>query len=488
MMRLLKSEYQKLGKRKFTVVLLIALFAYSGYQIYQTYHATAASEIMAMTYETTDHQKVANGLAYYRYADEYLHQYAGPFNEDTIQKMKEDYQKIMKKYQRKNIDTEKMERIYGKDWESFLKGAATSKYMEEDVRKRMERMNIDGYGMDDKGNYFFNVFYKEDPVYMLYQRIYTGHSQYATSHELYGENAGQISSEIVDISVNQYLPRFLKGAGAEKELFENAMHSGEITNASSRIAKKYQEELQQGQLQYDSTVGNHLLLTNLNKIDFVSLLVIIIVLSDMFAQETHYKTDQILIPTKEGAKRLVIAKLLCGMSLAIGILFLQLCMIVLAEFIFVPLRSLDLTVFPQADAGYYEMIRFIFTYREVLVSTFFLTLIAAMAIGMVTMAISYFSKNRFATAILMLVFMILSFAINFRQDGWLAYLCSLFPSHMLEVNTFYSWMNGGFSPFIIFMDMIIPWKHIVCVLWIILMIILSVIIIQRYQKHFVKSH
>ena len=71
MMRLLKSEYQKLGKRKFTVVLLIALFAYSGYQIYQTYHATAASEIMAMTYETTDHQKVANGLAYYRYADEY---------------------------------------------------------------------------------------------------------------------------------------------------------------------------------------------------------------------------------------------------------------------------------------------------------------------------------------------------------------------------------------------------------------------------------
>lgn len=176
------------------------------------------------------------------------------------------------------------------------------------------------------------------------------------------------------------------------------------------------------------------------------------------------------------------------MSLAIGILFLQLCMIVLAAFIFVPLRSLDLTVFPQADAGYYEMIRFIFTYREVLVSTFFLTLIAAMAIGMVTMTISYFSKNRFATAILMLVFMILSFAINFRQDGWLAYLCSLFPSHMLEVNTFYSWMNGGFSPFIIFMDMMIPWKNIVCVLWIILMIILSVIIIQRYQKHFVKSH
>ena len=82
-------------------------------------------------------------------------------------------------------------------------------------------------------------------------------------------------------------------------------------------------------------------------------------MDSIFTMETFISVVMIGYGTVSYTHLLVIAKLLCGMSLAIGILFLQLCMIVLAAFVFVPLRSLDLTVFPQADAGYYEMIRFL---------------------------------------------------------------------------------------------------------------------------------
>lgn len=486
MKRLVFSEYKKLWKRKITVVLLLVLILLSGYRIYHTYHANASSEIMPITYETVEHEKVNNGLEYYQYADRYLHQYTGEFNASLIQKMNDDYQKIRKQYARKNLDVEKMQKLYGSDWETFIKGAAQGKYNEEQLQQCMKNMEARGYSSDEKGHYYFEVYYKEDPVYMLYQRIYTGYSSYATSNEVYGLTPGRES--IAEVRVNKYLPRFSKHAQAGKELFENAINYVDPSFHDKSIEKHYENQLMKETLPYDSTVGNHLMLKNIDDIDIIFMLILVVLLADIFAQEKHYKTDQIMIPTKDGAKKLVKAKLLCGTSLAVGILLLQYSMIFIATFLYVPLRSLDLAVFSQADAGYINMMSFVFTYREVLFSMIVLMLIATLAVAVVTMTISYFSKNSFITVIVMLLLLLFPFVMSFGKTGIFAYISSIFPTSMLAIENYFSWLSSGYPPLVNIMNTLVPLKNLVCAGWCVAIVLMLVIVIRSYNRHIVNNH
>lgn len=479
MFRLIQSEYKKLWKKKVPAILLLLLLGWTFYSTMRDYHKEMPSMALPVVFESEDHQKIRDGLEYYQYADTYLHQYAGELSEDLVEQMESDYHRLMKKYERKTLDHKRMSEAYGEDWENFIKTAAQGGYDQEQLDVLLADMTYSGYSSDGE-HYYFEIYYEEDPMLMLYERIYTGTTQYLTSDSLYSVGGEDEEKEIELKSYpftkqKPYLKdqiTMYKGiqSAQEQELFDNLLDKRIDTTAS-----------------FDSVVGNQLFLNSLGNIDMLTLVFIILLLSDIFSQEVSYKSDQIIVPTKEGAKRLVVAKLLCGISAALGIILLQFLIILGCAMVFVPLHSLALPMMAQANGGYFGMIPYVFTYREGLIGTLLLIILASLATAVLTMALSLFTKNRFATVSVMMIILFGGFMLSLYVEGGLAYVSSLLPPVMMKTTAFFSWKSNGFLPVIPVGGSMITWRYAVSVIWILFMLLLCGFIVRYDHRHIVKN-
>ena len=151
------------------------------------------------------------------------------------------------------------------------------------------------YKDDDNDNLIYPmVFYENDHVRLLYQNIYKNTMEY----NYYLKPA----KDIPDLG---NFKAYCLASNAE------IMKGLDLSDPLNKTMKEHFVNQEQNQ-HFDSVVGNNLLVNALGCIDFVTLLMIALILSNTFAMENYYKTDQILIPSETAMKKLSLAKLLAG--------------------------------------------------------------------------------------------------------------------------------------------------------------------------------
>lgn len=233
----------------------------------------------------------------------------------------------------------------------------------------------------------------------------------------------------------------------------------------------------------DSNIPNTLFVEALYNLEFASLLILVIILSNTYAMEKHYKTYQIMIPTAAGNRRITAAKLCAGIMLALGIALLQFLLVFVMSCIFLPLRDLNLTYYSQSQASL-SITPYVFTYRTLIMNAMVLITIASMATAFVTLLVSYITKNRFATVIpLLLVTLISGFAGFFNQLAPGMVIDQFFPSQMVHFTQFFTVALNAHLPYFSIGSYSLAWKNVIMLFWVITIFIISLCMLQHSRRH-----
>lgn len=479
MMRLVKAECKKILRSKFNIFMILILFSYTGYQAYSEYQFkfqnTVAQEWIM---KTTEGKDLNNGADYFMYADKILHQYEGKASPKLYEKFMSDYEKILEAYPLKDYDVDYMISLYGTEYEKFMQDCVNGKYSEQKRIEYLENVQKQSYFFkfykdDDNDNLIYPmVFYENDHVRLLYQNIYKNTMEY----NYYLKPA----KDIPDLG---NFKAYCLASNAE------IMKGLDLSDPLNKTMKEHFVNQEQNQ-HFDSVVGNNLFVNALGCIDFVTLLMIALILSNTFAMENYYKTDQILIPSETAMKKLSLAKLLAGILVSVGILLLEYLMIYMFTMIYVPLRDLNMETISMAGTSVKSITNGIFTYKEIIGTGLFLNLLAVISTASITMLASFISKNRFITIILLITFILITtfsypFDTIFHNFG-----DHLFLANMLHTNDFFLIFRYGNSPepYGLWNGIFYSWKTIIVLFWMIVDIIITLIVWKISKKHVVKNH
>lgn len=479
MIRLVKAECKKILRSKFNIFMIILLFSYTGYQAYSEYqfkyHNTVAQE---WTLKTTEGKELNNGADYFMYADKILHQYEGAASFELYERFMSDYEKILKAYPLKDYDVDYMISRYGTEYEKFMQDCVDGTYSDQERIEYLRNVqkqsfSFSFYGDEDENNKVYPmVFYENDHVRLLYQNIYKNTMEY--NHYL------KPTEDIPDLgNFKAYC------LASNTEILEGL----DLSDPLNKAMKEHLVHQKQNQ-HFDSVVGNNLFVNALGCIDFVTLLMIALILSNTFAMENYYKTDQILIPSETAMKKLSFAKLLAGILVSVGILLLEYLMIYMFTIIYVPLRDLNMETISMAGTSVTSITNGIFTYKEIISTGLLMNVLAVISTALITMLASFITKNRFVTIVLVITFILITtfsypFDTIFHNFG-----DHLFLGNMLHTNDFFLVFRYTLSsePYGLWNGIFYSWKIIIVLFWVIMNIIITFIIWMISKKHVVKNH
>lgn len=456
MKRLIVAEFKKIFKSKINIVLIVVLMLFSGFQTYQNIH-TLPMKFSENNLPLKDiHGQSIDSSNYYTFADQYYHQYAGKLDHDLLSKMRNDANTILNDYQPKEIDVAYMTSIYGENYESKIEDVMSGRYTISEIRELFPNL-VSGFSFtstenSDKVIPNFPTYYKEDSVRYLYEVMFDVLEW------------GQRNIDTVTYKQFDTLHRLLSlDSTAPKE----AVYTLLLTSLSDE----------------DSIQG----------LSYYSLFVIIILLSNIFAIEKQYKTDQIIVPSKQGNKKIVFAKLFTGGLLSIGIILLQVIIVFLITSLFIPIRDLNLIYQPLAGVYLYNIQSFIYSYKEIIINAILLMSISSLVVATFTMGLSYIFKNRFTCVVPMLLITLFTCYVPVFQTFLSMPILDWFlPGQMFNFNQYFSihvtHILSYYTPYITFNSHIIAYKDIVMIFWGVIIILLSGGVYLNARKHTVTSH
>lgn len=507
MMRLIRSEVKKIYKSKMNIVLLLLLFSYAGWQTYDVYHKEVDrfyNETLEVAFRDVDGKEIGKGLDYYRFADKLQHQYKGRWNDATVHRLVEDVLEIENRFPRKTIDEAHMTRVYGEDYQTFMEDASQGKYSIQELTDKLMAIGNKTVSWEEDDSYedieenrsakvnaYFTNVYIEDSVWALYENAYIGMYQ---APSLKDEKAKEEHVRLLqwEKTWKKNLPfekmeedsLYISAIGTSKK---DAVKS-DYKDEAAWYAKKYQTSPQA----YDSVVGNTLFVKALSNINILSLMAIAILLANTFAMEVSNKTDQLMVPTKVGNRKITIAKLSAGILTAVGIIVVQVVMIFIMSCIFLPMRDIGMQYFSQSGVSLNEISEWMYSYKEIIINALLLMSLAATGTATLTLTLSYVSKNRFFVIIPMLLFLIagLALASVFQQFFPTAVIAQFLPSQMIMFQQFFGFVLLEFRQFVSVIHVqgtIIAWKDIIMWSWSILIVLMMAGVILHAKQHTVKN-
>lgn len=483
MKRLIESEFKKIFKSKINIILLIALFLFSGYRIYFAYDTT----ITDYKFQNVDGKDV-DVFDYYREADRLYHEYAGVLDESLIKQMETDFNKITSSYQRSIPDTEFMTYLYGADYEKFLTNARDGKYDYDELQNRMADMKVSGFASEEGDSKYvrayFDYYYMEDRVISLYHQLY---NQYYVF-----ENTRPMEEERMQSpSFNKLYRRVEDRKGlTEMTYFEEVYKDDYQGTSGKELLDFYNQKYLTSSTTMDSNIGNTLFVNALNSIEFTSLVVLVLCLANTFAMERRHKVDQILVPSASGWSKITMAKISCGLLLSIAMIALQVLMVLIVSYCIVPMRNLDLVYAGQAQIFMnYNVLEYIFTYKDIIFSGILLMLLASMATVLLTVVFSYISKSRFLTAIPLLLIVFVSGSMDFFSLVFPGSVIDAFlPSHMFHFTQYYQLNTHSLINVVNVFGQMVELKNIVMIFWVLMIIVLiGGMYIHTKKYHTVKN-
>lgn len=505
MIRLIGSEFKKIFKSKFNIVLWLLFVSYTGGLAASVYH-DGINDI-TLGYESEpewvfqdEHgNDIENGLPYVRFADKLQHQYQGTLDEALVHQQAQDLRNINTKFPRKTLDKEAMIRSYGNNYETFLEEASQGKYSMNELNEHLMSTQQTIYSWESDGGddqpastkikAYFRNYYKEDYVRSLYETSYIGdYFMPSLKQEALGNENVRVDGwekdrlNVVHVQETEEDSLYLNAIGiSKKEL-----------GKEREIADYYVDKYKESPRAYDSVIGNTVFIKALSNINVISLLVIAILLANTFAREATCKTDQIMVPTKVGNKNITIAKISTGIIIALGTIVIQVGIIFILSCIFLPMRDWNLEYFAQSGVFLNGVNEWMFTYKEMIQSAIGLMSIAALGTALLTLTLSYISKNRFFVIIPMILFLLSGIALVYvlRSMFQDAVIAPFLPSQMMMFTQFFGSDFSSaslFLPVFEFQGHMIAWKDVSMLSWSAGIILMIIGIVLHSRRHFVNN-
>lgn len=487
MIKLIYTELKKIWKSKGNIMLLIFLMAYTSFTTYQTYHKQdTVNQVGDWTLKDVKGKTIPLGLPYYQCADQVLHQYQGVADASLYDTYVKDYQLIMEQFPQTDYDDAYMKMYYGENYPAFLEDCRNGRVSEDAlfqrIRKNMEKYGRTSYFIEhtvgENGALYPVVYYEFDHVRALYQMIY---GKGSPVFSLYGTDQqvnfiDDAMSDIHQLSTNPKTQLFLDSG----------------IDHNSALAKSLMETFDGKAMSqsFDSTIGNNLFVNALGHIDYVTLIVLAMILANTFAMEAYYKMDQILIPSKTAMKKLTIAKLCAGILSGITVLAVEYGIIYGFAMCFVPLRDLGMHTMNQAGTYLFYDGSNVFTYWQIISTGILLNIVAIIATCIITMALSFFTKSRFVTIIPILILLFLTTTFTPVKDLIGGFFDHIFMGNMMKTLDFFvlSGYDQNPFPYIMLFGNLVSCKLIIVLCWIIICIVLCFMMMHVSKKHVVKNH
>lgn len=472
------EEFKKVFKNKINIVLLILLFVFSGYLNYRTYHNSSLVSPNEPT--IMEKGKPMTALEIYRKLDKELESKSGTINEEKYELYYQEYlEKMSQTYTNDEYDMPKAKEMYGEYTQEIIEKSENNGFTEADIEKYCDRQCY--YSIDDQNHIQFSLPYQNDGLRFYLNILYFNYfgtdsiEQYEMKDTF--ENPFYVMSHIQTF-------KFPDGTNREM-LFGNEK---DMNADTKKIATYLSEKMDNNDYEFHSTIANNLFLENLQTtVSIFALLVIAIIIADIFARESYLKTDQIIVPTKAGRIKLTIAKLVCAVTIGVSVILILWLIALLSSMIYLPIHDLDSLIINMSNT-YTSAIEYVFTYREVLLLGLFISVVSAIVTVFITMALSYFTKNRFATIIPIFLFLLVPMFIPFSYLFDLPLLDFIMPGKAISFISFFLFDHQGMgSPYVVLEGNIIPAIYIVFIILIVISIILATCILLHSKRHIVNN-
>ena len=477
--RLIISEFKKIFKSKANIIILLVFFGFTIFGNFNSYNPIYNYDGA----NTIKDGKVLSDYEILKNLDEDAQKFTGKIDKDKAKTMRNEYLALMAKTKEgDSIDDKRMKEAFGNDYQSYLDKVANRQINEDEFYQKYCANGCSfSVEQDAEGNTVFPVYYKNDGIRRYYNLLY---------YDVSGRDS-VIEDEEVYESTNPYYilshkSEFLYPNG---KYHENLFYGMDQNKDKDVLLKYFSDKIETNSNEYHSTAANNVFLGNVTGGTSVFILLLIaILLANIFANETYYKTDQIIVPSKTGNTKITIAKCITGALLAIGVILLQWIIAFVIACIRLPLHDLNSVVITQFNT-YAGMLNYAFTYSEVFISGFCIAILSAIVTAAITMTFSYFTRNRFGTIIPIILFLLIPmFVPIFSLLFKIPFLDFMFPSKAIMFDLLFKsgGMYEGVACIVMGKD-VIPMINVNYVVYTVITIILLSAIIIHSKKHKVQN-
>ena len=483
MMHLIFSEIKKILKNKLNLFVILAMIIGLGIVSYLNLSPEDIPVYRDQTpivLKTFDGKELKNIEEVKAYKHEILSKYHKQADASLWEQYKKDYNNYYKEFTKQYNDA-MMKKTYGKDYQDIFK-QIKGQVSEEDAMKYMEMESKSPYSISPSSISAYNAetktvilpaFYeKQGELYML-NYIYRG------SYDASYVSQAQGSGEAFLTDADEFIQNPLYYMSHKDKLEESALSSIEMKNSALKTLNLNQikQTIKNNDFVFGDTSDMEQFIQLLTKFTFFTLLVSAIVLANSFSIENHNKTDQVIVPSKTGYKNITIAKLTAGFLVAFTTALLQfLVVLIIAN------QKLNLDGWDCSMTK--EIFLSVYSYKEYTLLFIGLLLLATFVISMLTMALSFFTKNQFITIIIMFLFIMTPyFAPLFLPVDILRFT----PSIMLEPNHYLiPYVYYGF-PYLSVFSHAIMWKTFIAMFWLLCGVIIIATMLVKAKRHYVEN-
>lgn len=474
---LIRSELKKIFKNKFNWFLLVVLIGISITLPLQRLHnewvhIPSGFADQQSTLETFEGNPLKSSKEFYQYADQILSKYEGKPTQETWETFINDYNTYFEKFT-SEFDEEKMKEAYGQDWKSLWENNENHTLSEAQRQKLLklyhEESNTVSHYDEESDTFLMTPYYTQDIRLVVLNLIY---GQMINTARLLDPKNPSISDDLLE-----NYPYYIQ---LHPEQYINASEEGIIGTDFDQTDTKnnFSQYIKENFVKMDHTVYTGISMTILKNVvsssTIFTLIILAILCANTFAQEKSTKMNQIISCTPTGTMRIALAKVIANLCICIGItLLLAGLYFVISCIYMVPEGWSGLAAFLSlytTDPIYVTYAQYFLTWLQVWIAG------AVMVCGIVSL-LSCITKNQFVTMLGMFVILLAPPALQGALPRW-----------FLSINpfVFYNADTMLISNYHIPDPMIAPgiWlKHLVMVLWILVLFLFTVIILWKEKSH-----
>lgn len=272
-----------------------------------------------------------------------------------------------------------------------------------------------------------------------------------TINAVYETNAEMLSTDGFNImNVNSVLPIDTLRSQDAKNFYKkvNQYATDSIignTSLSQEEKEKHMEMLSRVKIpfNYDYSTGYEYFLFLFQELSLVILAVIAICMAPIFADEYQSRTDYLLLSTRYGKNKEIIAKILAGISLALGITIITLMIALIGLFSIFGATGGKMAIQSMNVSSTYPV-----TLLEAVMISIGVVLVMSIFFSMLTLLFSSLFKSSFPVIILSFVVLIAPYIINVSPAYRTLYrVLQVFPAKACAVVAIFSpylYKFGGF--------------------------------------------
>lgn len=323
MLFLIRCELKKIFKNKLNWVLLAILFGYNLIipllQLHNEWiHIPGGVIEQGATLETFEGEPLTTSKAFYEYANQILSKYQGKPTQETWEAFVNDYNSYYTQFTQE-FDDEKMEEMYGQDWQALWENNQNHSLTQEQHQKLME-LYQDGtgaiYSYDETSDTFDIKPYNKYTARLLTLNLIYGRNV-STTRLFEMEDLSKLTDDLIHFQQNYPYYQLL-----HPELYIKELENNTVSTKKSNLITWVKENVSSLMLTYDSPVSMTILDKVVSSSSLFTLLILSILCANTFAQEKSTKMNQLIVCTKTGAIRIALSKIWANLSICLGITLL----------------------------------------------------------------------------------------------------------------------------------------------------------------------